>query len=188
MPTWPHRAAESPVQSHRRAQADRSCRPLQAPPRAPLSQETAIAVAASGTGHVTLTTRNTHTFSFKGIKLRAVTVDGEPWFVAADIASCLGLTQVSNSVLHLRDEEKGTKSIRTPGGRQNLVIISESGLYRLVMRSRKPVAREFQDWVVRDVLPAIRKDGGYVMGEEKVRTGRARHKDRPARDARTSWG
>ncbi|MGE4480819.1 BRO-N domain-containing protein [Acidocella sp.] len=54
---------------------------------------------------------------------------------------------------------------------QNMNIISESGLYKLVMRSDNPEARQFQDWVTREVLPAIRKDGMYVKGEEKVRTG-----------------
>jgi len=53
----------------------------------------------------------------------------------------------------------------------DLTLLSESGLYKLIMRSDKPTARPFQDWVTRDVLPAIRKDGAYIMGEEKVRTG-----------------
>ncbi len=56
-------------------------------------------------------------------------------------------------------------------GFREVNIISESGLYKLVMRSDKPQAKAFQDWVTRDVLPAIRKDGGYIMGEEKVATG-----------------
>ncbi len=128
---------------------------------------------------------------FKGIKLRAVKIDGEPWFVAADVLNIFGVNPSNryNALKVLPPEERGNSSVMTPTGyEQPINVFNEAGLYRLVMRSRKPVAREFQDWVVRDVLPAIRKDGGYVMGEEKVRTGRARHKDRPARDARTSWG
>ncbi|MDQ7835598.1 MAG: BRO family protein [Humidesulfovibrio sp.] len=54
---------------------------------------------------------------------------------------------------------------------QKVAVISESGLYKLIMRSDKPAAKRFQNWVTREVLPALRKDGMYVMGEEKVKTG-----------------
>lgn len=72
---------------------------------------------------------------------------------------------------HLGPQEKGLNSIDTPGGTQKTSVISEPGLYALIMRSRKPEAQTFRKWVTSVVLPAIRKDGGYVMGEEKVATG-----------------
>lgn len=102
---------------------------------------------------------------FKGINLRAVAVEGHPWFAARDVCAALGIADPSSATKHFIGSEKGPHPIRTPGGTQRVVCVSESGLYRLIMRSDKPVAREFQNWVVRDVLPAIRKDGGYVMGE-----------------------
>ena len=63
------------------------------------------------------------------------------------------------------------RSYLFPGRTARASLVSESGLYKLIMRSDKPEARKFQDWVTREVLPAIRKDGAYIMGEEKVRTG-----------------
>lgn len=90
--------------------------------------------------------------------------------MAADVAHCLGYT-LDNLKYHMRtnigaDERVVIRLPTVTRGEQQRVIISESGLYRLVMRSDKPEARAFQDWVTRDVLPAIRKDGAYVMGEE----------------------
>ena len=74
---------------------------------------------------------------------------------------------------HLAADEKRNTRVQTPGirGNPNKTVISESGLYKLVMRSDKPDACAFQDWLAREVLPAIRKDGAYLLGEEKVRTG-----------------
>ena len=63
---------------------------------------------------------------------------------------------------------RGRNPIDTPGGTQALTVISEAGLYRVLMRSHAKLSRPFQDWVTRDVLPAIRKDGGYVMGEAAI--------------------
>lgn len=100
--------------------------------------------------------------------IRVVTIDNNPWFVAKDVCSVLGLTHVTKALLLLDDDEKGLTPIHTLGGAQQLLIISESGLYKLIMRSDKPEARAFQDWVTKTVLPAIRKDGAYIMGEEKV--------------------
>lgn len=73
------------------------------------------------------------------------------------------------------DERRVLKASDLPksvlGSAPSITVVSESGLYKLIMRSDKPEARRFQDWVTRDVLPAIRKDGAYIMGEEKVATG-----------------
>lgn len=114
--------------------------------------------------------------------IRVVTIDGQPWFVAADVCRVLGSylrmkngRQEVNAAMatrHLNDDEvRSVTPNRIEGLHPQTLIISESGLYKLVMRSDKPEARRFQDWVTRIVLPAIRKDGAYVMGEEKVATG-----------------
>ncbi len=107
----------------------------------------------------------------------------DPWFVAADVCKALGYyvkpdgsVNTSNATRLLAQDEFATAVIsgksKGNGTRQMKVkIISESGLYKLTMRSDKPEAKAFQDWVTRDVLPAIRKDGMYVKGEEKVVTG-----------------
>lgn len=73
--------------------------------------------------------------------------------------------------LTLDDDEKGTHTIRTPGGPQSVAVISESGLYSLILTSRKPEAKAFKKWVTSVVLPSIRKHGGYVAGQEKLATG-----------------
>lgn len=116
-------------------------------------------------------------FSFTDQAVRVVTIDGKPWFVAADVCRVLGYNvkadgtvNTNNALRPLRDDEVSSRLIIETGGRPNKVI-SESGLYKLIMRSDKPEARDFQRWVTRDVLPAIRKDGGYFIGEEKVATG-----------------
>lgn len=119
-------------------------------------------------------------YEFEGTKLRTVSHNGQPWFIAADACRCLGLMQhpkhgYSQHFRKLADDEiiptsAVGKTLEGPG-MHNARLISESGLYKLIMRSDKPAARKFQDWVTRDVLPAIRKDGMYVKGEEKVATG-----------------
>lgn len=93
--------------------------------------------------------------------------------VARDIASSLGFT-LDNLKYHLRAnigaDERGVVKLPTIKGLQGITIISESGLYKLVLRSDKPEAKPFQDWVTQVVLPAIRKDGAYVSGEENEST------------------
>ncbi|WP_418314504.1 Bro-N domain-containing protein [Roseomonas gilardii] len=95
--------------------------------------------------------------------------------MAGDVTRCLGLVRGGTTLSPLCATERRVirKWGQTPLKGQGLALISESGLYKLIMRSDKPQARAFQDWVTRDVLPAIRKDGMYVMGEEKVRSGYA---------------
>lgn len=89
--------------------------------------------------------------------------NGDPWFVAKDVCKILELGNPRSSVALLDDDEKGVHTIDTPGGRQEMSIISESGLYALVFRSRKPEAKSFSKWVRSEVLPAIRKTGRYEM-------------------------
>jgi prophage antirepressor-like protein len=109
----------------------------------------------------------------RSVAIRVVTIDGEPWFVAADIMRVLGWSvgPLGNNFANLGVDEKGVEVVDTLGGPQRLRIVSESGLYKLIMRSDKPQAKPFQDWVTKVVLPAIRKDGAYIMDEEKVATG-----------------
>ena len=87
-------------------------------------------------------------------------IDGDPWFVGADVAKVLQLPNLTVTLKSkfISSDEKATTVV----GYRSVNIISESGLYKLIMRSDKPEAKAFQDWVTRVVLPAIRKDGGYV--------------------------
>lgn len=100
-----------------------------------------------------------------------VEIDNQPWFVAMGVTNVLGITEKSRgyAVARLAYDERSLYRIQK--GQRSVSIISESGLYKLIMRSDKPEAREFQDWVTREALPAIRKDGMYVAGEEKMKTG-----------------
>ncbi|NPA64475.1 MAG: phage antirepressor Ant [Epsilonproteobacteria bacterium] len=91
---------------------------------------------------------------------------GEPWFVAKDVCSVLGLDNVTKALLKLDEDEKGLKKIQTPGGEQEVNVINESGLYTLILRSNKPQAKRFRKWVTSEVLPMIRKYGGYISDEE----------------------
>lgn len=95
-------------------------------------------------------------------KVRVVEREGDPWFVAKDVCECLELTDVSKTISLLDDDEKGTNSIRTPGGEQQMLVVSEPGLYSLILRSRKPEAKAFKRWVTHDVIPSIRKRGLYA--------------------------
>ena len=118
-------------------------------------------------------TADTFLFSFRGIELRAFRIDGEPWFLAKDACDLLGLSHpVAPHLRKLADDQKAKAPSSFPGTRgPRANIISESGLYRLIFRSDKPIAKEFQDWVVGEVLPSIEAHGGYVDGQEKMKTG-----------------
>lgn len=120
-------------------------------------------------------------FDFKGHQLRTVTIDGEPWFAAKDVCLILFppasvkakgvfqfLTTLKSEERQLVNKHTHNLAMGIHGGRPDITVISESGLYRLIMKSVMPAARPFQDWVTRDVLPAIRKTGSYVLGEEKL--------------------
>lgn len=100
--------------------------------------------------------------------VRAVTLEGEPWFVAADVCRALGLGNSSMAVSKLDEDEKGISLIDTLGGEQKLGIVNESGLYALVLSSRKPEAKAFKRWITHEVIPSIRKTGGYIAGQETM--------------------
>lgn len=103
-------------------------------------------------------------------ELRVVVREGEPWFVAADVCKALEIKDTWNSMQRLDDDEKGTCSISTLGGKQEMFIVNEPGLYSLVLGSRKPEAKAFKRWVTHEVLPSIRKNGMYAtpMTVEKM--------------------
>lgn len=107
-------------------------------------------------------------FDFKGAALRALTDEnGEPWFIAKDVCDILGMTNPSMTVAALDEDEVSRIDPKDYLGSENrsnqaVNIVSEPGLYKLVMRSRKPEAKEFQRWVTHEVLPSIRKHGAYM--------------------------
>jgi prophage antirepressor-like protein len=101
-------------------------------------------------------------FDFHGSEVRVITIDGEPWFVAADVAAILGYREAYDLTRGLDDDEKGPQIVRTPGGDQSMTAISEGGLYSAILRARVEAARPFRRWVTAEVLPAIRRHGGYL--------------------------
>ncbi|WP_052047882.1 MULTISPECIES: BRO family protein [Nocardiaceae] len=101
------------------------------------------------------------TFQYLHTELRSVLIDDEPWFVARDICNALDLSNVTMAMQRLTADEKGVNRIDTPGGPQQMAVVSESGMYALVLRSDKPDAVKFRRWVTSEVLPSIRKTGSY---------------------------
>lgn len=101
-------------------------------------------------------------FSFKGADVRTVMVDSEPYWVAADVCAILGLSGApAQHLRRLDDDEKGVISIHTPGGIQEVAGVNESGLYSLMLGSKKAEAKAVKKWLTSEVLPSIRKTGGY---------------------------
>lgn len=101
-----------------------------------------------------------------GLPMRVIVDDdGYPWFVAADVAQVLGYRMASDLTRRLDTDERGTRSVRTPGGDQSMTVISEPGLYAAILRSRVPEAAAVRRWVTHDVLPAIRRTGSYTVDQ-----------------------
>ena len=99
--------------------------------------------------------------------IRTVKLDGEPWLVGKDVAEALGYTNPRKALIdHVDDEDKGVTKCYTPGGDQDMTIINESGLYSLVLSSKLPTARKFRRWVTSEVLPSIRRTGGYNLPKD----------------------
>lgn len=101
-------------------------------------------------------------------EIRAVEKDGEPWFVAADVCKALELGETHVAMRRLDDDEKDRYLIPTPGGDQESSIVNEPGLYSLVLGSRKPEAKAFKRWITHEVIPSIRKTGGYIADQEAM--------------------
>jgi hypothetical protein len=102
------------------------------------------------------------TFSFEKNNLRTIVMDDQPWFVAKDVCDALGIKDSTTATRSLDEDEKGAQTLRTLGGVQKVAIVNESGLYNLIFRSNKTEAKTFRKWVTAEVLPAIRKHGGYI--------------------------
>ncbi len=107
-------------------------------------------------------------FSFNGLDVRTVLIDGEPYFVGKDIAEILGYAKSRNAIKnHVDDEDKKDAPIQGDlGGTQTMTVINESGLYSLILSSKLPSAKKFKRWVTSEVLPAIRKHGAYMTDEK----------------------
>ena len=106
-------------------------------------------------------------FNFSGQDVRIITINDEPWFVGKDVADILGYSNSRKALSdHVDDEDKGVTKSDTLGGNQNITIINESGLYSLILKSKKSEAKQFKRWVTSDVLPTIRKHGAYMTDKK----------------------
>ena len=104
-------------------------------------------------------------FTFQGNSVRTLVKDGNPWWVLKDVCAVLEIGNSSDVMARLDSDEKGVDTIDTPGGRQEVAVINESGLYSVILVSRKPEAKKFKRWVTHEVLPSIRKHGLYAADE-----------------------
>lgn len=112
--------------------------------------------------------------------VRVISEKGEPWFVASDV--CAAMEIATTQTRRLDDDEKGLRSMQTPGGPQEVMVVNEPGLYSLVLGSRKPQAREFKRWITHDVIPSIRKTGSYsVTPDDELKRKRLEITERNAR-------
>lgn len=114
----------------------------------------------------------------ENVSIRTEVIDGEPWFVAKDVARALDITWSGHTLDSIPQDWQGMVNFTTPcgnyqgGGLQSLKVINEAGLYKLVFRSNKPEADRFVNWIASDVLPSIRRTGSYTVGsqpEERTR-------------------
>ena len=105
-------------------------------------------------------------FSYEGNDIRTIQKEGAPWWVLKDICKVLEIGNSRMAAERLDDDEKGVSIIDTPGGKQALTVISESGLYNMILLSRKPEAKQFKRWVTHDVLPQIKRHGAYLTTEK----------------------
>lgn len=111
---------------------------------------------------------NIQIFNYQSNEVRTVEMGGEPWFVLKDVCNILNINNASDVYNRLDDDEKGVAQIDTLGGRQKMSTVNESGLYHVILRSDKPEAAPFRKWVTSEVLPSIRKNGGYIAGQEQL--------------------
>lgn len=102
------------------------------------------------------------------LALTALEKDGQPWFVAADVCKALDIKNSRDAIAGLDGSAKGVATTDTLGGRQQVSIVNEAGLYALIFRSRKASAKVFQKWVTATVIPSIRQHGGYINGQEAL--------------------
>lgn len=101
--------------------------------------------------------------------IRTVEQNGEPWLSGKDVAAALGYSNPRKAIAdHVDEEDKGVTNCYTLGGNQNMTVINESGLYSLILSSKLPTAKKFKHWVTSEILPSIRKTGGYISGQESM--------------------
>lgn len=99
-------------------------------------------------------------------RVRTIDIDAVTWFVGKDVAAALGYSNTLQAIrIHIDSEDKGVREFSTPGGKQEMTIINESGLYSLILSSKLPTAKKFKRWITSEVLPAIRKTGAYSSTE-----------------------
>lgn len=104
-------------------------------------------------------------FAYTSIPVRVILIDDQPWFVASDIASILGYRDAANMARNLDEDEKATHMVSTPGSDQPMTVISESGLYNAIFKSRRDEAQAFRKWVTADLLPTLRRTGRYSLAD-----------------------
>jgi prophage antirepressor-like protein len=102
-------------------------------------------------------------FEFEGNGIRSIIQNDEPWFVLSDVCRVLDIRNARDASARLDDDEKGVANTDTLGGAQDMTIINESGLYSLILTSRKPAAKRFKKWITSEVLPTLRRTGVYIM-------------------------
>lgn len=109
-------------------------------------------------------------FNYNDREVRTIQKNGEPWFVLKDVCQILGIdtSQLKKVADRLEPDEKCRNQITTVRGDKETWIINESGLYNVILRSDKPEAKPFRKWVTSEVLPSIRKNGGYIAGQESM--------------------
>jgi prophage antirepressor-like protein len=107
-------------------------------------------------------------FNYSGNEVRTIVINNEVWFVSSDVCKVLDID--STQTRRLKESQKGLHTVQTLGGNQQMTIINESGLYKLMFTSRKPDAEKFTDWVTEEVLPSIRKHGAYMTDVVLERT------------------
>ena len=102
-------------------------------------------------------------------EVRVLEKDNEPWFIGKDVADILGYSNPRDAIhKHVEFEDKGVAKCDTLGGSQELTVINESGLYSLILSSKLPGAKKFKHWVTSEVLPSIRRNGGYIANQENL--------------------
>lgn len=129
-----------------------------------MASKTDPEVVATETAADILTFTNTEFGS-----IRVMEIDGQPWFIGKDVAESLGYTNTQKAIRdHIDDDDKLTERIVLSGQNRNVVLINESGMYSLIMSSKLPTAKQFKRWVTSEVLPCVRKNGGYIAGQEEL--------------------
>lgn len=108
-------------------------------------------------------------FNYHDKPIRTIENDGEIWWVLKDVCEVLGIVKHTNVAARLDDDEKGACLMGTPSGEQSMIIVNEPGVYKVILRSDKPDAKDMMRWITHEVLPSIRRTGSYSLRPEKPR-------------------